>query len=115
RHALAASGRTAPLRVRPDNRTPGRVASEGAIGASALYGTPEEIARKLEFLRAGGAAYILVNCPAGAAGLRRFAQEVRPSFDMGGPPKSPPHPPPPPRPPPSPAAPPSPPPPAARP
>ena len=50
------------------------------VVASALYGTPEDIARKLEFLRAGGAAYILVNCPSGAAGLRRFAQDVRPVF-----------------------------------
>ena len=77
---IAAKRRIDRLTVRPDNRNAGRVSSDETICASALYGTPEAIARKLEFLRAGGAAYILVNCPGGAAGLRRFAHEVRPAF-----------------------------------
>jgi len=83
---ITAKRRIDRLTVRPDNQNAGRVSSDEVICASALYGTPGDIARKLEFLRAGGAAYILVNCPGGAAGLRRFAQEVRPAFnEMGGP------------------------------
>ena len=83
---IAAKRRIDRLTVRPDGQNARRVSSDETIAASALYGTPEAIAHKLETLRAGGAAYILVNCPGGAAGLRRFAHEVRPSFDdMGGP------------------------------
>ena len=83
---IAAKRRIDRLTVRPDNKNAARVSSDETITASALYGTPEAIARKLEALRAGGAAYILVNCPGGAAGLRRFAHEVRPAFnEMGGP------------------------------
>ena len=77
---IAAKRRIDRLTVRPDNKNAGRVSSDETICASALYGTPEAIARKLETLRAGGAAYILVNCPGGAAGLRRFVHEVRPAF-----------------------------------
>jgi alkanesulfonate monooxygenase SsuD/methylene tetrahydromethanopterin reductase-like flavin-dependent oxidoreductase (luciferase family) len=77
---IAAKRRIDRLTVRPDNQNAGRVSSDEVICASALYGTPEAIARKLEVLRDGSAGYILVNCPAGAAGLRRFAQEVRPAF-----------------------------------
>ena len=51
---------------------------------SALYGTPGEIAEKLERLRKLGAEYILLNggALAGHAGesLRRFAREVMPDF-----------------------------------
>ena len=77
---IAAKRRIDRLTVRPDNQNAGRVSSDETICASALYGTPEAVARKLETLRAGGAAYILVNCPGGAAGLRRFAREIRPAF-----------------------------------
>jgi len=77
---IAAKRRIDRLTVRPDNRNAGRVSSDETICASALYGTPEAIARKLETLRAGGVAYILVNCPGAAAGLRRFAREIRPAF-----------------------------------
>ena len=77
---IAAKRRIDRLTVRPDNQNAGRVASDEVICASALYGTPDAVARKLEVLRAGGAAYIMVNCPGGAAGLRRFARDVRPAF-----------------------------------
>ena len=77
---IAAKRRIDRLTVRPDGKNAGRVSSDETICASALYGTPEAVARKLEALRAGGAAYILVNCPGGAAGLRRFVHEVRPAF-----------------------------------
>ena len=52
---------------------------------SALYGTPDEIARKLERLRGLGAEYLLLN--GGGLGLdkasdnlSRFAREVMPAF-----------------------------------
>src|SRR2546422_5483004 len=47
---IAAKRRIDRLTVRPDNRNAGRVSSDETICASALYGTPEAIARKLEFL-----------------------------------------------------------------
>ncbi|PYN15440.1 MAG: dienelactone hydrolase [Candidatus Rokuibacteriota bacterium] len=51
-----------------------------AAVAGALYGTPDEIAAKLEILRDGGAAYVLLNSAGGPPALRRFAHEVRPAF-----------------------------------
>jgi alkanesulfonate monooxygenase SsuD/methylene tetrahydromethanopterin reductase-like flavin-dependent oxidoreductase (luciferase family) len=49
---------------------------------SPLLGTPEEIAAKLERLRAGGVETILLVDPkASVAGLRTFAQEVMPRFE----------------------------------
>ena len=53
---------------------------------SAMYGTPDEIADKLEELRGAGAGYVLVNgggSGGGARGrqsLRRFAREVMTAF-----------------------------------
>jgi alkanesulfonate monooxygenase SsuD/methylene tetrahydromethanopterin reductase-like flavin-dependent oxidoreductase (luciferase family) len=48
---------------------------------SALYGTPDEIARKLESLQALGVGYVLLNGGGPAAdSLRRFAHEVMPAF-----------------------------------
>ena len=53
---------------------------------SAMYGTPDKIADKLEELRAAGVGYVLVNgggSGGGARGrqsLRRFAREVMPAF-----------------------------------
>ena len=48
---------------------------------SALYGTPDEIARKLEKLRDAGVGYILLNGGGPAEeSLRRFAREVMPAF-----------------------------------
>ncbi|MGE0222289.1 MAG: LLM class flavin-dependent oxidoreductase [Acetobacteraceae bacterium] len=53
---------------------------------SAMYGTPEQIARKLEELQRAGAGYILVNGGGSGGGqrgrdsLRRFAREVMPLF-----------------------------------
>jgi probable F420-dependent oxidoreductase len=48
---------------------------------SPLLGTPEEIAAKLERLRAGGVETVLLVDPkASVAGLRAFAQEVMPRF-----------------------------------
>ncbi|MGH6675730.1 MAG: LLM class flavin-dependent oxidoreductase [Xanthobacteraceae bacterium] len=52
---------------------------------SALYGTPDEIASKLETLRGLGVEYILLNGGGGLAhdSLSRFAREVMPAFSAG--------------------------------
>jgi alkanesulfonate monooxygenase SsuD/methylene tetrahydromethanopterin reductase-like flavin-dependent oxidoreductase (luciferase family) len=53
---------------------------------SAIYGSPDEIARSLEALRAAGAGYLLLNGGGSGGGergrqsLRRFAREVMPAF-----------------------------------
>ena len=53
---------------------------------SAIYGPPEEIARKIEALRDAGAGYLLINGGGSGGGergrhsLRRFAREVMPAF-----------------------------------
>jgi alkanesulfonate monooxygenase SsuD/methylene tetrahydromethanopterin reductase-like flavin-dependent oxidoreductase (luciferase family) len=48
---------------------------------SALYGTPDEIAAKLEKLRGLGVGYILLNGGGPAHdSLRRFARELMPAF-----------------------------------
>ena len=53
---------------------------------SAMYGSPEEIAEKLDELRRAGVGYVLINgggSGGGARGresLRRFAHEVMPAF-----------------------------------
>jgi alkanesulfonate monooxygenase SsuD/methylene tetrahydromethanopterin reductase-like flavin-dependent oxidoreductase (luciferase family) len=72
---MAARRRTQRLARRP-NFDDTREAAEGGT----LYGTPEEIATKLQALRDVGAAYVLLNCAGGLASLRRFAQELMPAF-----------------------------------
>ena len=53
---------------------------------SAIYGPPDEIARKIEALRDAGAGYLLMNGGGSGGGergrqsLRRFASEVMPAF-----------------------------------
>ncbi len=53
---------------------------------SAMYGSPDEIARKIEALREAGAGYLLINGGGSGGGergrrsLRRFASEVMPPF-----------------------------------
>src|SRR3954452_21758214 len=52
-----------------------------AAGESAMYGTPDEIAAKLDTLRAAGVVRVLLNGPAGSlTNLRRFAREVMPAY-----------------------------------
>jgi alkanesulfonate monooxygenase SsuD/methylene tetrahydromethanopterin reductase-like flavin-dependent oxidoreductase (luciferase family) len=53
-----------------------REAAEGGT----LYGTPDQIATKLQALCDVGAEYVLLNSAGGPASLRRFAQEVMPAF-----------------------------------
>ena len=58
---------------------------------SAIYGSPDEIARKLEALRQSGAGYILMNGGGSGGGergrrsLRRFAKEIMPLFNENQP------------------------------
>jgi alkanesulfonate monooxygenase SsuD/methylene tetrahydromethanopterin reductase-like flavin-dependent oxidoreductase (luciferase family) len=72
---LAGRRRTQRLAQRP-HFSDTREAAE----AGTLYGTPEDIAVKLQALRDVGAAYVLLNSPGGLPSLRRFAQEVLPAF-----------------------------------
>jgi alkanesulfonate monooxygenase SsuD/methylene tetrahydromethanopterin reductase-like flavin-dependent oxidoreductase (luciferase family) len=52
-----------------------------AAAESAMYGTPDAIAKKLDTLQAAGVAQVLLNGPAGSlTNLRRFAREVMPAF-----------------------------------
>ncbi len=52
-----------------------------AAGDSALFGTPDEIAAKLEMLRAAGIEHLLLNGPTGSPeNLRAFARDVMPAF-----------------------------------
>jgi alkanesulfonate monooxygenase SsuD/methylene tetrahydromethanopterin reductase-like flavin-dependent oxidoreductase (luciferase family) len=52
-----------------------------AAGDSALFGTPDEIAAKLEMLRAAGIEHLLLNGPTGSReNLRAFARDVMPAF-----------------------------------
>jgi alkanesulfonate monooxygenase SsuD/methylene tetrahydromethanopterin reductase-like flavin-dependent oxidoreductase (luciferase family) len=52
-----------------------------ANDASSLYGTPDEIARKIETLRSYGVEYVLLNGGGPSRdNLRRFAREVMPAF-----------------------------------
>src|SRR5690242_7511315 len=52
-----------------------------AAAESALFGTPDEVATKLEGLQGAGVTQVLLNGPAGSReNLRRFAREVMPAF-----------------------------------
>jgi alkanesulfonate monooxygenase SsuD/methylene tetrahydromethanopterin reductase-like flavin-dependent oxidoreductase (luciferase family) len=55
-----------------------------AASASALYGTPDEIAAKLEALRDVGADYLMFASAGGIQSLRRFARELMPAFSGSG-------------------------------
>jgi alkanesulfonate monooxygenase SsuD/methylene tetrahydromethanopterin reductase-like flavin-dependent oxidoreductase (luciferase family) len=81
---LAARRRMDRLAQRPDGQNQASMMSYAdtleAAEAGALYGTPDEIAAKLQSLRDVGAEYVLLNSAGGPASLRRFAHEVRPAF-----------------------------------
>ncbi len=61
--------------ARDDEREVRRICDETAI-----FGTPHEIARKLEDLREGGVEYVLVNFGGSRENIRRFAREIMPAF-----------------------------------
>jgi alkanesulfonate monooxygenase SsuD/methylene tetrahydromethanopterin reductase-like flavin-dependent oxidoreductase (luciferase family) len=81
---LAARRRMDRLAQRPDGLNTASMMSYAdtleAAEAGALYGTPDEIAAKLQTLRDVGAEYVLLNSAGGPASLRRFAHEVQPAF-----------------------------------
>ena len=82
---IAAQKRLHTISQRPDgNNTASIMAysdTRDASEESALYGTPDEIAAKLEQLRAMGIEYVLLNGGGTSRdNLRRFAKEIMPAF-----------------------------------
>ena len=81
---LTARRRMERLAQRPDGRNTASMMSYAdtleAAEAGALYGTPDEIASRLQALHDVGARYVLLNSAGGIATLRRFAHELRPAF-----------------------------------
>ena len=81
---LAARRRTERLAQRPDGQNRSSIMSYAdtleAAEAGTLYGTPDEIAEKLEGLRAMGVEHVLLNSAGGLQSLRRFAAELLPAF-----------------------------------
>jgi alkanesulfonate monooxygenase SsuD/methylene tetrahydromethanopterin reductase-like flavin-dependent oxidoreductase (luciferase family) len=47
---------------------------------TAIFGTPDQIARKLDVLRAAGIEYVIVNFGGSRENIRRFAREIMPAF-----------------------------------
>ena len=72
---MAGRRRTQNLAQRPDFEDTREIAELGTI-----YGTPDQVAEKIQDLKDAGIEYILLNCPAGIETLRRFAKEVMPVF-----------------------------------
>lgn len=72
---MAGRRRTQHLAQRPDFAD-----TREAAEAGTLYGTPDDIAVKLQALRDMGVEYVLLNCAGGLPSLRRFARELLPAF-----------------------------------
>ncbi|HJU18821.1 MAG TPA: LLM class flavin-dependent oxidoreductase [Stellaceae bacterium] len=72
------------LARRPDGDTRARFKSEAEArhesAESALFGTPDEIADKLDALRKGGVQYVIINFGGSRENIRRFAREIMPAF-----------------------------------
>jgi alkanesulfonate monooxygenase SsuD/methylene tetrahydromethanopterin reductase-like flavin-dependent oxidoreductase (luciferase family) len=47
---------------------------------TAIFGTTDQIARKLEALREGGVEYVLINFGGSRENIRRFARDIMPAF-----------------------------------
>jgi alkanesulfonate monooxygenase SsuD/methylene tetrahydromethanopterin reductase-like flavin-dependent oxidoreductase (luciferase family) len=47
---------------------------------SALFGSPDEIMRKLEKLQKGGVEYVIINFGGSRENIRRFARDIMPAF-----------------------------------
>ena len=72
---MAGRRRVDALAERPDRATSFAMRGlRGCCGRAALYGTPDEIATKLQALRDVGAEYVLLNSAGGPPSLRRFAR-----------------------------------------
>jgi alkanesulfonate monooxygenase SsuD/methylene tetrahydromethanopterin reductase-like flavin-dependent oxidoreductase (luciferase family) len=59
---------------------PGFVDTYEEAELGTIYGTPDQVAEKIQDLKDAGIEYILLNCPGGIETLRRFAKEVMPAF-----------------------------------
>jgi len=74
------------LARRPDGETRTRYilddekAARHESAESALFGGPDEIARKLEALQKGGVEYVIINFGGSCENIRRFAREIMPAF-----------------------------------
>jgi len=73
------------LARRPDNETRTRFKSHEdearyESAESALFGTSDEIARKLDALRRGGVEYVIINFGGSRENIRRFARDIMPAF-----------------------------------
>src|ERR1700739_5013060 len=74
------------LARRPDGETRNRYILDDEKEArhesaeSALFGSPDEIVRKLETLRSGGVEYVIINFGGSRENIRRFAREIMPAF-----------------------------------
>jgi len=77
---LAGRQRIDRLTVGPDGQGRARDLSYADAEAGALYGTVDEVAAKIEALRAVGAEYVLLNSAGGLPTIRRFAREIMPAF-----------------------------------
>ncbi len=82
---IAAQRRLHAISQRPDGNNTASIMSfadtREASEESALYGNPDEIARKIEKLRGMGIEYLLLNGGGTSRqNLRRFAKEVMPAF-----------------------------------
>jgi alkanesulfonate monooxygenase SsuD/methylene tetrahydromethanopterin reductase-like flavin-dependent oxidoreductase (luciferase family) len=81
---LLARRRMERLAQRPDGQNRASMMSYAdtleAAEAGALYGTPDEVAVKLQALYDVGARYVLLNSAGGIVTLRRFAHELRAAF-----------------------------------
>jgi alkanesulfonate monooxygenase SsuD/methylene tetrahydromethanopterin reductase-like flavin-dependent oxidoreductase (luciferase family) len=74
------------LARRPDGETRARYILDDEKEArhesaeSALFGSPDEIMRKLEILRKGGVEYVIINFGGSRENIRRFARHIMPAF-----------------------------------
>ena len=76
--------RTVAVSRSPDGKAGAHVLAyadkPGETEANALYGTPDEIVRKLEALKNAGVEYVMFTVGGGAEQLRRFARDIMPAF-----------------------------------
>ena len=72
---MAARRRTQDLALRP-----GFEDTREAAEAGTIYGSADQVSENIQALRGIGVEYVLLNCPAGIATLRRFASDVMPGF-----------------------------------
>jgi alkanesulfonate monooxygenase SsuD/methylene tetrahydromethanopterin reductase-like flavin-dependent oxidoreductase (luciferase family) len=82
---MQAQRRLTAISQRPDGQNRASILAfsdtREASEDSALYGTPDEIARKVEKLKTAGVEYVLLNGGGPSReNLRRFAREVMPAF-----------------------------------